>query len=660
MTFFDAYKEYLILNSKNEYIPTSAKFDVKSLVDAMGMVDQKVYPMTPMDEEAVYDFAEASKALNMMHIDMYAHIKKILPSLNMQGKNVCEYFVGIVNRNSHIIAKKHNENLKAIDTKSFPVMDLTEFRFEQDNKELTPLPIRSNLEMDADITCLILNYIRYFLNNQLEQPGVSENQFAGRLLSIDNLANIGLLFRQMYNHALYEGAKISRLDEGSKILFSYEDEEKECLIKAGKILLENQQLAVYNKYSHENPNSRFNSLLNTYRIKSYKVSQGFLKLSFGQGRIKELNNTLKEIDAALMAYYPFLDITQKLPRLDDVSIEDVLVVYGTMQYIARYVIANGHFDLGLYKRSDFDVVPSKILKTDLIDYLGKLVNLNKKKIVQCVKLFEAEWDKYNNIWDRPIYPIDSYELIPLYPMAFTMIFYVIDRILEKGGIPLDSRGTLFEKYIHEQISKMSFKYERNCLPARLYGKKGDEEEIDVLVKLKHVLLVGEAKCIQYPIEPINYHDAWKRLKEGIEQIREKVSFVKNHPEYFKELGDYSDKEVIPFVVTNYPLYTGCSYNGIYITNASSFLSYLRGEHVLTQREFGSMNGMAIPLRYLYTNEDEYSYNFKQFLRNNPQKELFLKYIKMEECVVYKDEDSQWVSRDAMYMNDSRFNISNRK
>lgn len=660
MTFYNAYKEYIIHHLKvREYIPTSEKFDADALRGVVDKIDPDVYPLTAADEDAIINFIEASKSLHEMHNLMYAHIKKILPSCNMQGKSICEYFIGIINRNCHILFKEHNRNLKSVNTKSIPVMDLTEFRLEQDSPGLTPLPIRSSLEMATDFTGLVLNYLRYFLDYNFEQPNIPEDEFAGRLFAIDKLANIGLLFRYMYYHALFDEERLYIADEGRKYRVTYDDEEKERLIKAGEILFTNKHLSIYNKYSAETPNTKFFKWLRTYRIKSFQVHQRCLKLSFGQGRVTDLNNTLKEIDAALMAYYPFLDIHQKLPRLYDVTIEEVLLVYGTMRYISRHVMNNGRYDAGLYTRSDFDIIPCKILKTDWIDYIGKLITLSKKKIIQCVELFEADWGRANNIWETPLYPIDEYEIIPLYALSHTTIYFIIDRILDGGGIPLDSRGKMFEKYIYKQLSDTPFRYERKCLPARKYGIKGDEEEIDVLVKLKHVVLVGEAKCIQYPMEAINYHDSWSRLKEGAEQITRKANFVKRHPEYFQELGDYSDNEIIPFVVTNYPLYTGCNHNGVYITDVSSFLSYMKGEHIMTQREFGSMSGEVIPLKILYTNEDEFSGKFMQYLQHNPQKELFLKNIKMEDCVIYNEDNLEWVSRAAQYMNDSRFNIGNK-
>lgn len=656
MTFFDAYKEYLILNSKKEYIPTSAKFNEDALLDVVNKIDSAKYPFSQEDKDAICEFIEASKMLNCMHKKMYARIEELLPSFNMMGKNICQYFIAVINRNYHVLYKKQIENFKQAKKGTYPVMGLTEFRLVQDGQQLTPLPIQSGLEMSVDFTGVILNYLRYFLDTKFEQPDAHGNEFAGRLLSIDKLTNLGLLFRFIYNHTLYDGGRFKRLNKGSKLLHTYDNEDKEKLIKCGHILFDNKHQAVKYKYFSQTSQTRFSRLLRNCRIKSLRVENGCIKLSFGQGRVTDFNDTLIEFETSLIAYYKFLDINQQLTRLKDISIEEVLLVYGAMRYIARYVITHGHYDTQLYAQSDFDVIPSKIIRSDLINYVSKLLILPKKKIIECVKLFEADWGIMNNIWETPIYPIDNYELYPLYPIGFATIYYVIDRILERGGLPLDSRGPLFEKFIYEQLTNTPSPYDRICLPACKYGIKGDREEIDVLVALKYVILVGEAKCIQYPMEAINYHDAWKRLTEGAEQVARKIEFVKTHPEYFKALGDYSGKDFIPFVVTNYPIYTGCNHNGIYIVDASFFLSYLNGENRLTQRAVGEKDGEVKLISKLYSNEEEYSKNFEYCLRNNPLKGLILPHVQMEDCVIYKEKDVEWVSRSAQYMNDRELDI----
>lgn len=663
MTFFSAYKEYIAHHpERKEYIATSEQFDISALKEALKEIDITVTPFTQDDVDALSDFLGASEFLNDMNKEMYRHIKDMLPSLNVPIAKLCEYVIAIINRNLLIVIQKYKENLKKIDRGACcSISDLADFRIEPDDKQLSAIPIRGNMEIQIDFTCLILNYFRYFLDkNNICDTNADPSEFIKKFIYIEAVANIGFLFRNIYNNCLYEGGRIKKTTEGERMIItlSYDDEEKQKLIKAGDLLFSHRRMTVYSKMMLDSEKSCFFPYQTTFRIKSCTIQDGCIRLSFGQGRKSQQDEMMKEMDASIQAYYAFLDIHQTLPKLKDVTICDVLVVLGTIQYIAQYILDNAHFENGVYTSSDFYAIPCKIRKTDLIDYSAKMLTLKRNTIKQCVELFEATWSKPNNIWSTPIYPIGDYELLPFYPILFTSPYYVIDQILYRGGISLAERGVQFEKYIYDRLSHSHCPYEMKCLPARKYGSKGDSEEIDVLVGLKNVLLIADAKCIQYPMESINYHDAWKRLQEGAEQVLRKAEFVQKHPEYFTELGDYSQKRIIPFVLTNYPTYTGCNHNGVYVIDAPSFLAYMSGNCVLTRHERGKNSDEITNMKKLYTNENEFSENFEGYLKCNPQKQLLMQLIQMENSTVYKDKNQEWITRTAQFQNDNRLNICN--
>ena len=663
MTFYSAYKEYIARHpDKKEYIPTSEKYDALALKDALNEIDQSATPLTSDDVEALSNFLGASDFLNDLNKEMYKHIGNMLPSLNMPVEKLCEYVIGTVNRNLHIVIQKFKANISKMKKEECcSVSDFSEFRIEPDDKHLSALPIRGNLEIQSDFTCLILNYFRYFLGKRGAQKGNAKpDEFISRFLYIEKVANVGFLFKNLYNDCLYEGGRLKRTTKNGRqvITITYDDEEKQRLIKAGDLVFAHRRMTLYSKIMADTEHSCFFSYLTAFRIKACTIHDGCIRLSFGQGRKSHHDEILKEMDVSIHAYYAFLDLHQNLPKLENVTIGDTLIVLGTIQYIVRYVLDNGHFSNGVYTSSDFAVIPCKIIKKDLLDYISKMITLKRNTIKQCVELFEATWSKNNNIWSTPIYPIGDYELLPFYPILHTSSYYVIDQVLHRGGISLADRGLQFEKYIYEQLLYSQCPYEMKCMPARKYGIKGELEEIDVLVSLKDVVLIADAKCIQYPMESINYHDAWKRLQEGAEQAARKAEFVKHHPEYFKEIGDYSQKRIIPFVLTNYPTYTGCNHNGVYIIDAPSFLTYMSGNCMLTRHERGKESDIITKARRFYANETEFSAHFEQYLKSNPQKQLFLQHIQMENTTVYKDEQQEWITRAAQYQNDSRLNISN--
>ena len=231
-------------------------------------------------------------------------------------------------------------------------------------------------------------------------------------------------------------------------------------------------------------------------------------------------------------------------------------------------------------------------------------------------------------------------------------------MMSRGGVDLDNRGKLFERYLYQQLTEKRTSYPINCLKAGDYGDKGDSEEIDVVVGMKNVVLVADAKCIHYSVEPINYAEAWGRLEEGCEQAIRKALFIRNHPELFLALGDFSNKRFVPFVITNYPTYTGFSHNGVYVIDSHSFLAYMQGGYV-TMREMGMNENPIIAARRFYQNEDQYSDNFESYLQSNPIKEIFRKRIYIRDLPLMPESKDTYkvVSKSAEVVNDPQFNIS---
>ena len=179
-----------------------------------------------------------------------------------------------------------------------------------------------------------------------------------------------------------------------------------------------------------------------------------------------------------------------------------------------------------------------------------------------------------------------------------------------------------------------------------------------MVGMKNVVLVADAKCIHYSVEPINYSEAWGRLKEGCEQAIRKADFVRTHPDYFHAFGDVTNKRIIPLVITNYPTFTGFSHNGVYVIDSHSFLAYMQGGYI-TMRELGINNDPVIAAKRFYQNEDQYSDNFEHYLQRNPIKEIFKRRIYIHDLPLMPDNADTYkiVSKSAEVVNDSQFNIS---
>ena len=271
---------------------------------------------------------------------------------------------------------------------------------------------------------------------------------------------------------------------------------------------------------------------------------------------------------------------------------------------------------------------------------------------------EADWKKFNDIWTSMLYPVGEYYLLPFFPIIYSSPYNVIDQLMQRGGFNLEERGKQFEMFLYNQLTQKKTSFPINCMQTGKYGVQGNEEEIDVLISMKNVVLVADAKCIHYSVEPINYTEAWKRLVEGCEQAIRKGNFIKNNPQFFNKLGDYSSKTIIPFVITNYPTFTGFSHKGVYIIDSHSFLAYIQSG-IMTMRQLTLTIDPIKRFKKFYYNEDQFSNEFIKFLSDNPVKHEFLKRIYIHDLpLAILPEPWRIISKSAQINNDSQFNISN--
>ena len=419
-----------------------------------------------------------------------------------------------------------------------------------------------------------------------------------------------------------------------------------------------RRLHVMSENLHKQIKPRLYRYVTDRRIKRAKIENSIITLEFGQGNAKEHKEIVDDLQASIDAFYEFLQGETVLPQMANATVDEAISVWGAIQYIAMYVSTYKDYDVALFKKEDFSVVPSKIRKDSLIDYVVKLTNIKASKVEMVIMRMEADWIRYNDMWTSMIYPVGDYYLLPFYPIINSSPYNVIDQMMLRGGVDLDNRGKLFENYLYQQLTEKRISYPINCLKAGVYGENGDNEEIDVVVGMKNAVLVADAKCIHYSVEPINYAEAWGRLEEGCEQAIRKSEFVRNHPAYFTSLGDISNKRFVPFVITNYPTFTGFSHNGVYVIDSHSFLAYMQGGYV-TMREMGMNENPIIAAGRFYQNEDQYSDNFESYLQSNPIKEIFRKRIYIRDLPLMPESKDTYkvVSKSAEVVNDPQFNIS---
>ena len=656
--FFDAFKQYIAKHSKvGAYKPTSKKYDAEQMKAVlMKLPKDIVLGMKGDDLMRFHDFIEVSNLLNSLYKDFYSHLQEILTDLNMKGIDMVEYFIGFLNKEYMTTEYKISELPKQLDGGSYLYQDMHNPKLHMPSG--AKLDLKAVMEGATESVSVLCNYMRYHLDEEYKNEKADPKWFTSNLVTAFRLANEYATFKHSYDQVIYEQDYVKIA--GRTISFEYENERDGKLMALGHMILDERVLHVNCQLREKGGKTILARYVTNYRVKRMKINNGIVTLEFGQGDPKKHQVMASVTMAAILAYYEFLDISMKLEGLGGFTLAEVLGVWVALQYICLECVQGAKVaDRVFYTQEDMGEFPRKFRAEDLIAYLMKLTGVKENRVKKVLDAFEVDWKGYNDIWTLPLYKIKGYYCLPFYPIVNSMPYNLIENLMQRGGYDLEDRGKDFEQYVYKLLSEADPQYPLVCKAARKYKKTPDDkgEEIDLVVALRDMVVVAEAKCIHYSMEPQNYYDAWNRLKGGAEQAKRKADYMRKHPETFTDLGDVSKKKIIPVVLTNYPMYAGFEHEGVYVIDSHTFASYFAAGY-MTKREMGKDSNDIVDAKFFYNTETEFSANFEDYLKEQPVKKIHMAKMVIDEIpLLPRLAQGKCIAKTAVYKGLPGFDIS---
>ena len=657
MKLFDAFKQYIVNHPKEgAYKPTSNKYDRAKLCGIINELEEDIVEVSQDDEDKLGDFITISDYFHEMHNEVYDRIKKDFYDFNMKGVDIIEFFIADLNREYRVVRTKMRNAALQQTEGTYLYQDMMNPRLQ-----LSPgafVDTRAALEASTEAINMICNYLRFFLKEDFKNEDADPKMFASNVIRIYQMADVSVTFKHSYDDILFNGGFV-KIDKDKHVLtFDYDDYHKLRLLTVGGMMFGERALYMNTKFRLYGKKMRLGKYVANYRIKRIKLQRGCVSLEFGQGDPKGHKIIAMEMESAIEAFYEYLDINVKLVKMGNILLGEALAVWTALRYICYESSERIDCDVSMLTKEQMGAIPRLFKKDDLIKHIEKLTGLNMNKVKTALKAFEADWSSYNDIWTSPLFLNDTYYSIPFFPIINCVAYNVIDTLLEKGGYDLNERGKIFEKYIYDRIINEKHEYGIVCSASKYYGTKENGEEIDLIVVLKDLVILGEAKCIHYSMDPQDYHNAWNRLSYGAEQAKKKAAFVEKNPELFVELGDLRGKTVLPIVVTNFPTFVGFEHDGVYVIDSHSLISYLN-VGCITMRELSLTGNPIKQAQFFYNNEDEYSANFEQYLKKNPLKENYMPKVVVEDMTLMPNI-SPWkcYAKSAIYKGHPGFDIVN--
>ena len=168
--------------------------------------------------------------------------------------------------------------------------------------------------------------------------------------------------------------------------------------------------------------------------------------------------------------------------------------------------------------------------------------------------------------------------------------YVLRRTeiwLDRGGFS-DSQGNVkkglaYERMVRdavaEAIRRNAVLTDARCAPEAIRLKADGSEEIDLVLQVGGLLVVGEVKCFLFPADSRERHRYMRDLKGGAEQASRKARWLASNPEVAAaalgiEVERAASLRPIPIVVANHGFGAASQFGGSRVVEAKYLETYL--------------------------------------------------------------------------------------
>jgi hypothetical protein len=280
---------------------------------------------------------------------------------------------------------------------------------------------------------------------------------------------------------------------------------------------------------------------------------------------------------------------------------------------------------------------------------------NHEQAGAIVKFLTYRGESDQELWAQPLLSVGGDSVVPIFAATHAPnLRRLVDVWLKQLGVDISKRGLAFEAYIRSSIcediaASPLLSKAAKCLETHLkFTPAGErEEEIDLVMLVGGVLVLGEAKCFLEPTEPKETARHREKVGDAADQITRKMHAVLRNRDQFRKRAREVGLEVPegfivqPMVVLNNAILAGLQIDGVPVVDEHMLGVFFRGEFV----EFAtSSRGQPIKIekkRVLYGSADEGADAFLGYLAKPPQLEPLWKGVNRRWIPIAAVSEKDW-------------------
>lgn len=359
------------------------------------------------------------------------------------------------------------------------------------------------------------------------------------------------------------------------------------------------------------------------------------------GAKSEQRNHVSERDV-LDRLYTGLFMDETLPKSPggDLTCRELSCAWWVLKDMARLAAD----DLGpAWWENDGDVerFSLKVGRDDLIRIFTECLDVTTERAGSMVDWFTCNPGDTGrmfakSVWSEPLLPEPGTGslYVVLAPLLSASPVKRIEAWMERGGISdsrgVKGRGKPFERHVRKVVSEVLAANDLLAdAAAAEHGlkRKGESEEIDLLVRVGNVLLVGEVKCFVAPSEPTDKRNHLDNLAKATAQAEAKRAWADaNRGAVAEALGldeaQAAKLHVIPVVVLNHGFGMGLERHGVPVVDLHYLRILLGWGHYQDGTRFERHVGVAFNTVALYRSQAEFEAKVEVLLHDPPPLKRF--------------------------------------
>lgn len=240
------------------------------------------------------------------------------------------------------------------------------------------------------------------------------------------------------------------------------------------------------------------------------------------------------------------------------------------------------------------------------------------------------------LWAQPLVPVGDNAAAPIFAVtSHPNLRRVVDVWLRQLEVDMGLRGPAFERYLRERIQR-DIKRSPLLSGARVLSTglkfrppEDREEEIDLVIVIDDLVILGEAKCSVSPTEAKQYARHRDLVIGAAAQIQRKALSVATHKSTFRvRLNDFGIElspgfKIFSVVVMNDAIHSGMTVAGVPIIDEHILDIFFSGEIVDIAERLANGDFVSLRKRALYASAAEAAERAEVFFGAPPQFDVFL-------------------------------------